>query len=468
MVSIGKEEWRELIRLLKNAEKSMVALGDDAEDADALNQCREALKTFSTTVAMLGMEDLSQAGARLESFFDEHVLGGNGSIRGEEGAVFNFALNALMESMMRTEKGQGESGGVNVEEVLSILETANDASEAPGGQGQGPSAEEALDEDALIDELVGSPAPDTPAQDPGGAEVERTRLRNLANRLGAKVEVRVAETGEEIICLEVPAESQGWKDLLVAQSSLDNWDTLRPRLAEEREPAGKVLEDIKEFMLCMSEGNVERAQEILLRLSESSHPGLYKEIGTLARELHDSLRDFVGAMDPALREMVEDKIPDSGNRLEHIIKLTETAANTTLDHVEALQKRNEEDQSRLKEMETALDGLHAIGDNARERLTEVRSALEHLAESARRSHEDLIQILTAQDYQDLTGQIIMKIITLLEDLEVKLVQLITKFGVKVEKAKKAREELYGPAHEQVEEALHSQSDVDALLAEFGF
>ena len=82
---------------------------------------------------------------------------------------------------------------------------------------------------------------------------------------------------------------------------------------------------------------------------------------------------------------------------------------------------------------------------------------------------DLDIILTAQDYQDLSGQIILKISQLLKDMELKLVDLIRTFGVKpVTSKQKASDELYGPAHAAMDNAVHSQDDVDSLLADFGF
>jgi chemotaxis regulatin CheY-phosphate phosphatase CheZ len=81
---------------------------------------------------------------------------------------------------------------------------------------------------------------------------------------------------------------------------------------------------------------------------------------------------------------------------------------------------------------------------------------------------DLDTILTAQDYQDLSGQIILKISQLLKDMERKLVDLIRTFGVKPVGSKKPCDELYGPAHAAMDNAVHSQDDVDSLLADFGF
>ena len=95
----------------------------------------------------------------------------------------------------------------------------------------------------------------------------------------------------------------------------------------------------KELIKAFSSGDLAGAQMILLNMAnqQCDSSGLYKEIGGLARGLHDSIRGFLNTLDPSLHEIVENKIPDSGNRLEHILEMTEKAAITTLDHVETMQ-----------------------------------------------------------------------------------------------------------------------------------
>jgi chemotaxis protein CheZ len=77
--------------------------------------------------------------------------------------------------------------------------------------------------------------------------------------------------------------------------------------------------------------------------------------------------------------------------------------------------------------------------------------------------DDLTEILTTQSFQDLTGQTIKKVISLVGDIESELVRLITTFGVKMEPAKEAV--YYGPgtSGDKV-----SQEGVDDLLKDFGF
>ena len=167
--------------------------------------------------------------------------------------------------------------------------------------------------------------------------------------------------------------------------------------------------------------------------------------------------------------IVEDKIPDSGSRLEHILRLTEKAANITLDHVEAMQKRNRDQQTKLAKLKDLHNRMRAVGDKAQELLAEAQLSLDDLQDSVIETTADLITVLTAQDYQDITGQIIQKIIALLKDLETNLMNVIRTFGVRFDSQKETvTDELYGPVHAGVTTAMHSQDEVDSLLAEFGF
>jgi len=226
-----------------------------------------------------------------------------------------------------------------------------------------------------------------------------------------------------------------------------------------------------EFMKAFSSGDLDTAQKILLKLSDQQpdSSGLYKQIGGMARGLHDSIRGFLNTLDPSLNEIVKDKIPDSGNRLEHIMKMTEKAAITTLDHVETVQERLSKEVEQISVLRGLIGGLTAIGDSAGGKLEQAAQSLNDIETIIGQNRSDLDIIMTAQDYQDLSGQILLKVTQLLKDIEDKLVNVIRTFGVKAETAKQnEKTELYGPAHSACENAVHSQDEVDSMLAEFGF
>jgi chemotaxis protein CheZ len=129
----------------------------------------------------------------------------------------------------------------------------------------------------------------------------------------------------------------------------------------------------------------------------------------------------------------------------------------------------EDDQARLRQLEQHFARLKPMGDSAHQRMNENSRLVRELKGSFEKIEEDLGIILTSQGYQDLTGQIITKIVSSQKEMEAKLVKLVRYFGGKVRRETvKKQDELYGPAHARSDGAVHSQDEVDALLAEFGF
>lgn len=460
MASLEKEDWNELVQLLREAEKSISENGGSL--SDGLKSSQQALKSFHSTAAMLGYDRLETAGLELERYLTREIEPAGNA---EAVTVFGFAVNTLIDEMNVAAEGDG-AASVQVNEALELL-----GIESP------PELAGALTEDEIPSGSVpGSPEPEEApaAEGEGCAALKRDfeQLQRIADQFGGKLAVEPGPPGNGpgTFTLSFTASSEMAEKIHTLLSAGDPGSAFAPKINRTDDRTEKILVTIKDFMLALSESDIPRAQEILLKLAEQQRVGLYNEIGGLARELHNSLKGFMSTMDPALKEMVEERIPDSGNRLEHILKLTETSANTTLDAVETMQKRNTQEQNTLDHLLESASRLTAIGEPAFKRIEDLQTRLKDLQASCQKTHDDLIVVTAAQDYQDLTGQIVMKIMQLLNDLEQKLVNVIRTFGAKVDAARKSQEEkeLYGPAHEQREEALHSQDDVDSLLAEFGF
>lgn len=457
---VEKEDWEELIRSLLDAERHISNVDVGKGSPQETKACREALMTFHTTAAMLGRPDLERAGIELEQYAVREIEK-NCSVDAVN--VFSFAVNALVQSMQRAESARGQTA-CDLSDLLDILgvETSMEAGadlaedEIPAEEPEPAPARLAAKGEAF------------PVETEFHARTGCRQLEEIIAGFGGKLDV--SGNGGEMLVMRFPASEAVVSQIQTLLSAGAPALPFASQLAQQDKRIEKVLFTIKDFMVALSNREINHAQEILLSIADQQHQaGLYKEIGGLARELHTSLKSFMDILDPSLREMVLDKLPDSGNRLEHMLELTEKAANTTIDHVEKLQKRIEKDHGRLVLLQENLGKLNAIGEQAQKRLEENQAALAQLLKSAEESHEDLLTVLTAQDYQDLTGQIIQKITQLLKDLEKKLINVIRTFGVKVDSTRRpGDEDLYGPAHKAKEEALHSQDDVDALLAEFGF
>lgn len=206
------------------------------------------------------------------------------------------------------------------------------------------------------------------------------------------------------------------------------------------DPRYVLLEEITDFMNAVTEGDYEQANKILNNIIQKSQSDLFKEVGKVARKLHDSLKSFKEAIDPRLRQIATEQMPRAVDQLQMVIDKTEEAANKTMEVVEKYILKMDELANHIRQLQGPQESVQYLKD--------FKNSLE----------DDLTEILTTQSFQDLTGQILKKVIALVGDLEVELVRLITTFGLKIEERDTVKKEV-----ERV-----TQEDVDELLKEFGF
>ena len=205
------------------------------------------------------------------------------------------------------------------------------------------------------------------------------------------------------------------------------------------EPGQKALEDLMSFMKAVEAGDHSAAEAALERLVETSDGELYKELGKITRSLHDSLKSFRNALDPKITSIVQNDMSCAVDRIMYCVTKTEEAANTTMGIAE-------KHLASMKELEENIQKLSGPED-----------AINYLREFKKSYEADLTEIITAQSFQDLTGQTLHKVIKLVTEMEKELVGIVTTFGLKLEIGGK----------EEINEKVN-QSDVDELLKEFGF
>jgi len=220
-------------------------------------------------------------------------------------------------------------------------------------------------------------------------------------------------------------------------------------------------------------GNIEAADKLVEELSRSRDQSLFQELGKLTREFHEALNGF--KIDSKLTTLTGTDIPDARERLKHVIDMTDKAAHKTMTVVEDLMplcetlgSQSGDIQERWKRfMKRDMDTKEsrALCDEIGVYLTEQNSGTD-------RVRHGLNDILLAQDYQDITGQIISRVITLVTDLETSLVKLIRESGAILEESNQAstKDGLDGPQVPGLEssDAVSGQDEVDDLLSSLGF
>lgn len=197
---------------------------------------------------------------------------------------------------------------------------------------------------------------------------------------------------------------------------------------------------------------------------------MYDQLGAIVRQLHDSLNEL--GYDRSLAAVAEE-ITDSKSRLEYVATLTEQAANKVLNAIDEGMPQQDELLKNAKEIEAnwallfagklSIEEFKMLAANSRQFSVKVATATE--AEKAR-----LMDIMMAQDFQDITGQIIKKVVAISQRLEIELAQLLrdnapAEFREKEKDKHKPVDLMAGPA---VPASAMAQDDVDDLLADLGF
>ncbi|MCW8090377.1 protein phosphatase CheZ [Alteromonas sp. ASW11-130] len=239
------------------------------------------------------------------------------------------------------------------------------------------------------------------------------------------------------------------------------------------------LEEAKQLVVFLEEGDHESARALLEAASMKESIELFAEVGKLTRQLHDALNSF--QLDERIAGLATDEIPDAQSRLTYVIEETEKAANTTMDAVEASMPIAETLSQRIDtimpEWKKLMNRQIEVGE-FKSLCTDLDKLLTDASAESAKLTSLLTEVLMAQGYQDLTGQVIRRVIDLVKEVEDSLVNMLTMFG-DVEKAEKTTKplkdqtdkiEAEGPIidAEQRDDVVQGQDDVDDLLSSLGF
>lgn len=254
---------------------------------------------------------------------------------------------------------------------------------------------------------------------------------------------------------------------------------------------GDMLADLKQRAESLVEklesGDLPGATELIRHINDMRDRSIYHEVGKLTRALHEAILNFeidtaaVGLGDA----MPISQMANAQERLDYVINLTQQAADKTMDLVEdgiPVAARLGEEARALH-----LDWQRLIRREMKpEEFRELYHRIDRFLSSASRDSAGLSDsfngILMAQDFQDLSGQVIRKVITLVQEVEVRLVELmrmagqveeitgIIRTGDKPASAKGSDIGAEGPQIKAAERAdvVSGQDEVDDLLSSLGF
>lgn len=157
---------------------------------------------------------------------------------------------------------------------------------------------------------------------------------------------------------------------------------------------------------------------------EDSHDKLVSRIGQLTRMLRDSMREL--GLDKQVERAAE-AIPDARDRLKYVANMTEQAAERALNAIEVAKPM----QERMRADAIELDGRWQTWydsslplEEARTLVADTRSFIGRVPDDAQATASQLMEIMLAQDFQDLTGQVIKKIMEVVYNIEQQLLAVL--------------------------------------------
>lgn len=252
-------------------------------------------------------------------------------------------------------------------------------------------------------------------------------------------------------------------------------------MADNTEPTPQEADYLRlarQLIEAVEQGRGDEAQRTVDELTRLRETELFRELGVLTRDLHEAMKTF--RVDARIGEIAGTEIPDARERLNHVIELTDDAAHRTLSAIETslplvdgVRERSaalEVEWRRFRQRELDVGEFRLLS-------RDLEGFLGEVSEQGGQLQSLLTEALMAQGYQDLTGQIIRRVIALVQEVEDSLVALVRISGARMgeEKSNTADKATtddargHGPAVPGRDSGVVSgQDEVDDLLSSLGF
>ncbi len=236
------------------------------------------------------------------------------------------------------------------------------------------------------------------------------------------------------------------------------------------------IESVRNLLQLLESGDEAGARGVFDEWVSLQETSLFQHVGKLTRDIHDTLTNF--PLDSRLSQLADEEIPDAKERLNYVIEMTDKSAHRTLNAVEAclpLAESIEEqggqllaDWERFRNRELSIEEFKVLAQR-------VSDFFSTVAQSSASMRGELSDVMMAQDFQDLTGQIIRRVINLVQEIEEKLVDLVRVAGSHIQPSAESSQKSStvrgeGPTVPTLagDDSVASQDDVDDLLSSLGF
>jgi chemotaxis protein CheZ len=197
--------------------------------------------------------------------------------------------------------------------------------------------------------------------------------------------------------------------------------------------------------------------------ADAGNPQMFQKLGSITRQLHDALKEL-GYTDK-LKGTV-DQLPDAQSRLSYIARLTGEAAEKVLNHVELGKTEQGLIAERGRQLADTISRVPALA----KAMPELMEWTNDIITTSEQTDARLTDIMMAQDFHDLTGQVIARVVQLAGTIEEQLLSLLLQSAPSGQPGQDHAYELAGPVvdGEGRTDVVNDQQQVDDLLASLGF
>jgi chemotaxis protein CheZ len=217
----------------------------------------------------------------------------------------------------------------------------------------------------------------------------------------------------------------------------------------------------------LDDGDGDGFRTALAAFDQSRNAEVTQQVRRIAIDLHEALERF--RIESKLIDLAQHQVPDARQRLAHVLRLTDDAAHRTMDLVERCCPLADQ----LAEQAERLILAYDAEGSAPALKPQLLAFLKQAGTSMAAVRSNLAEVLLAQGYQDLSGQIIRSVMTLVAELEEALGELARIAGPVGAAAGCCAEAGMARAHGPVVPGINlghtvsDQQDVDALLSGLG-
>ena len=264
---------------------------------------------------------------------------------------------------------------------------------------------------------------------------------------------------------------------------------IHPELHNNQQFITELQDCAKQLSDKLAGDDIQGASELIGRLIEVRDKNIFNAVGKLTRALHNAIVNFNvdGDLNSDPPEIENSEIKDASDRLHYVIEMTQAAANKTMDMVDAstpLANKLSERAVQFRQQWERLKSREMTADEFREVYNQTFQFFGDIEEDISQLNKNLQDIVLEQGFQDLTGQVLKRVIGLICEVEENLVSLVRIAGqveeitglvggadnVVEEKRENKSIEAEGPQIHAAkrDDVVSGQDDVDDLLSSLGF